>query len=293
VSELLSREDWTRLERLVLCARSAATAPLPGRRTGAHRGYSVEFHDYRAYEPGDDPRDIDWTLYGRLDRLFLRLFRAESELTAHLLLDTSASMGLGTPSKLTFASRVAAAIAYVVGSNQERVGLATFASALDRVIEPRRGRAQAGRILDALAAARAEGASDFARALRQYASVPGRRGLAIVVSDAFAPAGVRDGLAYLAWRGFDVTLLHVVSDEELTPDLDDAVELRDVEGGAASLTVDGAALETYRRALAEYLQGLERFCASQRILYIRASSAMAFDDVVAHGLRAGMWMPRN
>ena len=291
--ELLSRDDWQRLERLVLCARTAATAPLPGRRTGAHRGYSVEFHDYRAYEPGDDPRDIDWTLYGRLDRLFLRLFRAESELTAHLLVDTSASMGLGAPSKLVFASRLAAAVAYVVASNHERVGLATFGPGLGRVIEPRRGRAQAGRILDALAGTVAGGGSDVARSLQQYASVPGRRGLAIVISDAFPPDGMQEGLAYLAWRGFEVTLLHVVSDEELTPELDDPVELHDVEGGGTALTVDGAALGAYQRALGAYLAELERFCAAHRILYLRASSSMQFDTVIAHGLRAGMWQPRG
>ncbi len=293
MTDLLSREDWQRLERLVLCSRAAATVPLPGRRTGAHRGYSVEFHDYRAYEPGDDPRDIDWTLYGRLDRLFLRLFRAESELTAHLLVDTSGSMGLGRPDKLTFAARLAAAVAYVVASSQERVGLAAFTSGLDLVIEPRRGRAQAGRILDALGGLRAGGASDFMRSLQQYGGAPNRRGLAIVISDAFAPDGVREGLAYLAYRGFEVTLLHVLSDDELEPDLDDVVELTDIEGRGAPLTADPFAAVAYRQALATYLGDLERFCASQRIVYLRAASSMAFDAVVAHGLRAGMWQPRG
>lgn len=292
MADLLTRDDWQRLERLIVSVRAATASPLPGRRSGTHRGYSVEFHDYRAYEPGDDPRDIDWTLYGRLDKLFLRLFRAESELTAHVLVDTSASMRCGAADKLTFASRVAAAIAYVVASNQERVGLATFADGLRQVIEPRRGRAQAGRILQALSGVRGEGPSNFTRSLQQYANLPNRRGLAIVITDAFAAEGVEAGLAYLAYRGFEVTLLHVVADEELKPQLDDVCELVDLEAGGMPLTADGSAVAAYRRALEAFTAQLEAFCVARQILYLRAPSSTPFEAFVAQGLRGGMWQPR-
>jgi uncharacterized protein (DUF58 family) len=292
VQELLSRDDWRRLERLVLSSRAAANSPQPGRRRGAHRGYSVEFHDYRQYEPGDDPRDIDWTLYGRLDRLFLRLFRAESELTAHLLVDTSASMGTGLPAKLTFAAKVAAAIAYVVASNEERVGLATFGGALTHVIEPQRGRAHAGRILRTLAGVTSAGASDFTRSLQQYANLPDRRGMAIVITDAFSPAGVEQGLAYLAYRGFEVALLHVLADEELAPDVDDVVELSDVEEAGGPLVADVATVAAYRRELQAFTDRLEQFCAARRMLYLRSTSSATFDGFVAHALGGGLWEPR-
>jgi len=292
VPELLSRDDWRRLERLVLASRAAAASPLPGRRVGAHRGYSVEFHDYRPYEPGDDPRDIDWTLYGRLDRLFLRLFRAESELTVHVLVDASASMGTGRDSKLAFASKVAAALAYVVAANQERVGLAVFAGDLRQVIAPGRGRVHAGRIVRALGALEAGGASDFNRSLRQYANLPNHRGLAIVITDAFAPAGIEEGLAYLVYRGFEVMLLHVLADEELAPVLHEPVELVDVESGGAPIAADAATVAAYRKELDAFIRGLEGFCAPRRILYLRASSSSTFDEFAAQAMRGGIWEPR-
>lgn len=293
MADLLTRDDWRRLERLVLSARHAAASPLPGRRPGLHRGYSVEFHDYRAYEPGDDPRDIDWTIYGRLDRLFLRLFRAESELTAHVLLDTSGSMRVGAADKFTFARKVAAAISYVVASNQERVGLASFASRLTHVVPPQRGRGQAARILQLLGGLRAEGGSDPSRALLQYGNLPQRRGLAIVITDGFAPDGCEKGLAYLAYRGFEVTLVHVLADEERAPAIADVVELVDIEGeGGAPLTIDASALGAYQRQLEAFTSQLERFCLARGIVYIPAVSSMPFDVLVEQGLRAGMWQPR-
>lgn len=299
MSEILSPAFLARLERLTLAARASVVSGRPGPRRAVARGDSIEFDDYRAYHPGDDLRHIDWTIYARLGKRFLRLFRAEAELTVHILLDTSRSMafpstgsGQEAADKLQYAIRAAATVAYVGLVNGDRVGLATFADGLLCVLPPRRGKPQLSHVFEALARASAEGSSRITPSLMDYANAAPRTGLALVISDAFAPDGCRDGLRYLAYRQFDVTLLHVLADEELDPPIEEDAEVVDLEDAArAPLPVDAGTLQAYRRVMADYASGLESFCAAEHIGYIRGRTSAPFDDLILRLVRAGLLRP--
>jgi uncharacterized protein (DUF58 family) len=171
--------------------------------------------------------------------------------------------------------------------------LARFGAGLTSVIPPRRGRAQAARIVEMLQAVRPGGASDFTHSLREYANLPDRRGLAIVITDGFSPSGCDESLAYLVWRGFEVVLVHVLAEEELSPDFGGVVEVVDVEDDRCSpVIVDNATVAVYRHRVEEFTRRLDAFCAARGILYLKAVSSTPFHEVVAQGLRAGLWERR-
>ena len=180
----------------------------------------LEFADHRRYQPGDDFRYVDWNVYSRLDRLFLKVFAAEEDLTIHLLVDTSRSMQEGQPSKIDFARRVAAALGYIGLNSLDRVGVVSFADELGRPRPPQRGRQQIVTMLRYFEALGCGGGTNLNRVLRTYArqtqSLPARGGLAIVISDLFDPQGYAGGLDALAYAGFDALVIQVVAESEST-----------------------------------------------------------------------------
>lgn len=301
MTDLLSPDFVSHLERLSLAAKASFSSRLPGPRLGLARGDSIEFDDYREYHPGDDLRHVDWTIYARLGRLFLRLFRTESSLTVHLIVDTSASMAFASHDttrpgratcKLDHAARLAAALAYVGIRNGDRVGLATFAGGLGRVLPPHRGKPQLLQLFEALGSATPAGASLINTSLRQYAEAADRTGVAVVLTDAFAPEGCQEGLRYLAWKQFDVTLVHVLDPAELEPRLDDDTELVDLEeDGRGPIRVDASVLEAYRQRVREFTAALEAFCATEHVGYIPALTSASFDDLVIRCVQAGLLRP--
>lgn len=290
MTELLSSSEWRRIERFEIGPRLSASSARDGRRSSPHRGAGMEFHEYRAYEIGDDVRDIDWGVYGRLDRLVVKRFRAEGQMSVHVLLDVSASMAFGEHDKLVFARRAAAAVARVAGNGHEPVGLTLVSDRLRHVLPPRRGRAQVARVLEHLAAASADGQSELTRGLTTYADMARSRGLAVVITDGFTPDGAREGLAYLGHKGFQVALIHVVADEELSPRLADAMELRDTEDpDEPPVAVNAAVIHAYRARVAAFVGDLEAFCLVRGFPYLPARSSMEFDAFVAAGIRCGLW----
>ncbi len=274
----------------MLASRAATSSPLPGRRPGRGKGFSVEFADYRNYCPGDDLRHVDWNVYRRMGKLFVRLFRAESELTLHVLVDTSRSMGFGEADKLEFARRVAAALAFVGVASLDRVSLATFSDRLHTVIPSRRGRPHLFHIFEALEETQPSGHSDLNQALRQYADHSRTSGLAVVLSDCFDPRGLEEGLRYLAYKRFEVSLIHVMAAEEIEPRIEPGAELRDLEDeDGPPILVDDGSVEAYRRRFDKFRRSLESFCMSNDIQYVPAVSSASFDDWVSEFLRRGIW----
>src|SRR5574342_1177667 len=159
--DMLSADFLTQLERLSLLSRRSFRGRVKGERRSPRKGISVEFSDFRPYGVGDDLRYVDWNVYARLDRLYLKLFVDEEDLCLHLLVDGSASMGFGQPSKLDHALKVAAALGYIGLNNLERVALAHFAGGLARTLRPRRGRGQILPLLDFLATVQAAGGTNL------------------------------------------------------------------------------------------------------------------------------------
>jgi uncharacterized protein (DUF58 family) len=284
---MLSADEAGQLDRLAIAAGTAA--PAAGPKIIKARGQSVEFHDFRGYQPGDDPRSIDWTVHARLRQLVVRIFRAEGHVPVHLLVDTSASMGAGIPSKLAATAKAAAALAYIAVRRRDPVGLATFDNAIDAHIAPSGGRTQLFRIFDALKTVEARGPSSLDRALTRYGAAVRGPGLAVVMSDFFDTGLTLDGVRYLLSRGLRVALVQILANEELDPHIDDDVEIVDLEDTSAPpILVTRGALEAYHAHMRRASADLHAFAASRSLPFVRLVSSGGFGALVTECSDAGL-----
>ncbi len=276
------------LETLSVVSRRRVRGQQRGERRSIVRGRGIEFDDYRAYQPGDDYRYIDWNIVSRLDRLFVKLFSEEEDLDVHLLLDTSRSMSAGTPSKLTLAMRLAAAIGYIGLANLDRVAVTAFTSAPGPSLGRLRGRPRAFDLLQFLGALRPGGGTHMELALRHHLATAARRGLLIVLSDLLDPHGYEGGLLAACQRRFQTFVIHVMADEEVLPRLTGEVRLVDVETGhVLELTIDADARAAYTRARDSFFHEVERFCFRYGIDYLRTTSSVPLEDLILRYLRQG------
>lgn len=283
---LLDTGTLRRLERLQIISNRTHGAASHGGRRSKQRGTSIEFADYREYTRGDDLRQIDWNVYGRSERLFVKLREDEESLTVHLLLDCSASMDFGVHNKHAYAQRLAAALGYVALTSQDRVEAAGFSDKLTSHLPAVHGKGQAMRLFSFLADLRPSGATDLRSTLRAYASMHRRSGLAILISDLLNPGGLA-GLAALLDRGYEAVLLHVLDPLELDPAAAGEVELFDREGGdKLRLTLDETIVEAYRRRMNSWIAEMETFCSKRLVRYQTVSTATPLEDLVFRHLRA-------
>ena len=282
-------EFLAQLERLSLLSRRSFRGSIKGERRSPRRGHSVEFADYRAYGHGDDLRYVDWNIYGRLERLHVKLFVDEEDLCLHLVVDASSSMEFGAPSKLDYAVRVAAALGFVGLANHERVGVGVLRERVAEGWPPTRGRAQILPVMNFLADVRPAGMTRLDEGLANYAMRAREPGLVVVVSDFLDPAGFERGVRALLERRFDVHLVHVLDPEEMNPTLGGDLRLIDSEtGDVRDLTADGEALRGYRDRLRAFLERVEGFCRAQEIGYHRVTTDTPVEAFVVAQLRGRM-----
>src|SRR5918999_1653640 len=219
------------LERLMLVTRSAVHGGMKGVRRSVKRGQSVEFTDYRDYALGDDLRALDWNVFARLERLYIKLFVEEEDVTVHVLLDASASMDTGSPNKLIFGKRAAAALAYVGLASYDRVVVTVVQGRVARRFPAVRGTGRVFQVLADLSGVRAvSGSTDLAAAARHYAAQLTQRGPLILISDLF-DANVERAISELAGTRCNVAVLHTLSTDELDPPLEGDLRLVDRETG--------------------------------------------------------------
>jgi uncharacterized protein (DUF58 family) len=287
---VLTAQEVLVLERMSFGTFGASTSPhASGSRSARARGFGLEFRDFRRYQPGDDPRHIDWTIQARLRQLVVREFRADGHLRVHVIVDASTSMAAGTPDKLSCARKLAALLSYVAARRGDALGVATFDTTVREVLEPAAGSVQWRRVLDTLQSVGAAGASATNRALTDYGSMMPGPGLAVVISDFFDEQGALEGLQYLAHRRLMPAVIQVVAPEELHPDIDDEAELVDVERpGAPGVVVDRHAVDRYKERLARHANELAEFCASHDMAWARVSSSMTFAELLRACIDAGL-----
>jgi len=282
-----------RLESLVLTIRRSARMSaglLRANRASKRVGAGLEFADHRDYAAGDDLRYLDWNLYGRLGRLALRLFQEEEDLLVEVLVDASASMGVGNPPKLDLALQIGAALAYVGLANLDRVALSPLGDDAAPALPPARGKGAILPILRFLDGVRAGGRVGLAAAVRAFLSRRRRRrrGLAIVISDFYDPAGHRAALDLLRHHRLEVVAIQVSAPQELAPEVHGDVELRDIETGESrELTVSPSVLAAYRRRHQTLLRDLEGYCRERAIPCYTVVSDQPFDAAVLRMFRAG------
>ncbi len=288
-----------KLERLHLLSRRAFNGQSKAGRRSRKLGSSLEFADYRNYSPGDDPRSIDWNIYGRLDKLFLKLFEEEEDLQIYLLLDVSASMRWtasdprsdkpARQSKLELARRVAATLAYIGLVNLDRVDLQFFAEKPGISLGSGRGKSYFHQVLGYLDRPPSDdGPTNLSRSLRAFGQRTRQRGLVIILSDFFDPLGFEDGLGYLLHQGHELQLIQTLDPAELSPGLLGDLRLTDAETSQVyEVTVNDSLRRAYEREMQTFLTGLTTFCARRAIGLRRAMTDASFEDFIVRTLRDG------
>jgi uncharacterized protein (DUF58 family) len=283
---LLDPQFLARLEQLELVSRKIFLGRMKGERRSKRKGQSVEFADYRNYVIGDDLRFLDWNLFARLDRLFIRLFMEEEDLHVYILIDNSLSMDFGSPTKLHFAKQVAAALGFIGLVNMDRVVVEVFNNRLTQSLPPIRGRRSLWRLMDFLQKLEPAGPSDLARALRSFSIKCSGKGICILLSDFMDKGGYQEALRYLVARQLDIYVIQILSQEEIDPEIVGDLKLVDVEDeDVAEITVSGPLLKRYKQNLAAYRAAISEFCTRRGVSYLFTSNQVPFDRLVLSYLR--------
>ena len=284
--DILDEEFLRKIEQLRLVSRKVIVGRIRGERLTRKRGQSVEFADYRNYAAGDDLRFLDWNLYARLDKLFLKLFLEEEDLHVYVVVDASRSMGFGAPSKLDYARKVAAALSYIALANYDRVVLAAVSDGRARSVGPFRGKYRMLRVLDFLSSLEAGGPTALAPACRQFAAQHRRPGVVVLLSDFLDKEGYESALRYFLAANQDVFVLHVLAREEIEPELAGDFKLVDVEDDdATDVTISRPLLKAYRRTVEAFVQSLKTYAGRRGMNYLLAPTTLPFDSLILDYLR--------
>lgn len=280
-----------KLEQLSLLVRRLYLGQQRGERRAQRFGPGLEFADFRCYAPGDDVRHIDWNAYLRLDRLFLRLFEQDEDLSIFIFLDASRSMGFGHPSKLDFGKRLAAAFAYIGLANLDSANLMLYRGGLDqRTPVALRGKQQILTVFSLLSGLEASGNTRLDEAVRCFLRQRPRRGLAIIISDLFDPSW-SPACRLLIEKQFSLFVFQVYAREEAAPEIAGELELFDSEDGSRlELSVSPLLLDEYRREFESYSNQIEGFCRRFGAGYLRAASDELFEELVLNTLRTRGWL---
>jgi uncharacterized protein (DUF58 family) len=273
VSSLLDPSFTRELEalrrRLSIRARSGGG----GERIAGRRGSSAEFLEHRPYAPGDDLRRVDWLAFARTGEPVLKLFRAEEDAVVRLVVDASASLDSGEPTKLAVAKRLAAAIGYMALASSERAQVVVAGDGLVRVNEPLRGRGSLARLLREIDVAGSERGTDLASAIDGTVLRASRPGMLVVLSDYFDPGPFEGALARAASAGHDVAMVQVLCPEELDPPWDGDLALEDAETHEVlDVTLDDLARDAYLRRLHGLFGSLRAAAKRLRASYVLANT---------------------
>lgn len=284
-TEKYLRPDVIRqVSRLDLRARFIVEGFLSGLHASPYQGFSVEFSEHRKYTAGDDLKDLDWTVYAKTDKHYIKKFEAETNLTGFLVMDLSASMGYTYRQELTkfeYAICLAAALGYLMIHQQDPVGLVTFDSAIRTSLPPRSKRTQLGSILALLSGLKPTGATDVARCLHQLTALIRGKGLVMVFSDLLTdPVPVMRSLHHLRHRGHEIILFHILDEAEVRFPFEGVIEFEDVEAGDL-LTLDARGMrDDYLRSLTEFQEYYRRECARAGIDYVAMDTSVGFDKAL-------------
>jgi uncharacterized protein (DUF58 family) len=274
------------LERLQMLMKAPVRGGLKGGRRSVKRGQSVEFADFREYSIGDDLRQLDWNVLARLEKLFVKLYVEEEDVTIHFLVDASGSMAAGDPPKLQFAKRAAAALGYIGLASEDRVEITSLGGRTARRQLALRGSGRVLRLLAALSGVEvASGETDLVAAARHAGAQLRGRGVIVLISDLLDP-GAERVIRELAATGSELIVLHVLSPDEIDPRLEGDMRLVDSESGTGiDVTVDLATLDGYKARLAAWRAGLGDLAAKRQATYVPLSTDVPLADLVFAELR--------
>lgn len=285
-SSLLDPAFMARLDQLDVLSRKLLMGKMKGERRSKRRGQSVEFADYRNYTIGDDLRFIDWNIYGRLDKLFLKLFLEEEDLALYILLDISKSSDFGEPNKTLYMKKVAASLAYIGLVNYNRVAVVGLSDRLVAETGAMRGRRNVSRMIDFIQKLEPTGSSNMAAACKRFALAHRTKGVCVVLSDFFDKGGFESGLRYVAGGKYDLFAVQILSPQEIDPDLQGDLKLRDMEDDdLAEVSITQPLIKKYKANLNAYCLSLKDYVTKRGGTYLFSSTAVPFDTLVLNYLR--------
>ena len=281
-ADYLKPEVIQQVARLDLKARFMVEGFISGLHASPYHGFSVEFSEHRKYVPGDDLKHIDWGVYGRTDRFYVRKYEAETTVDAHLIIDVSASMAYGQPvSKFDYAIYLAAALSYLMLNQRDRVGLALVARGVEAFIEPRCKRDHLRNILSMLTAAGPSGETDLPASLAEASRLIRHKGIVIVMSDFLCDLdALMGGLARIAFRGHDVILFHILDAAERNFPFRTLGRFRDPETGAEVVADASSARALYLRHLRGFLDALKDKTEQANMDYYLMDTSVSFDQAL-------------
>ncbi len=286
--QYLKPEVIRRVARLDLRARFIVEGFLTGLHASPFQGFSVEFSEHRRYTQGDDPKDIDWLVYAKTDRYYVKKYQAETNLSGYLLMDLSASMGYTYRQELTkfdYGVCLAAALAYLMIHQQDPVGLITFDEKLRTSLAPKSKRTQLGTILSVLAKAQPSGTTDLAGNLQRIAAMVRHKSLMMIFSDLLCePEPVIQALHRLRHGGHDVILFHILDEAEVRFPFEGLVQFEDPESND-SLTLDAAGMRSdYLEAVRELRDLYAREARKTGVDYVPLDTSQPFDRALVEYL---------
>ena len=286
----LRPEVINQVARLDLRAKFIVEGFLAGLHASPYHGFSVEFSEHRRYVPGDDIRDIDWGVYARTDKYYLRKYEAETNVTGYLVMDLSASMAYTYRQQLTkfeYAICLAAALGYLMIHQQDPVGLIAFDTGIRAALPPHSKRTQLGNILALLAGLKPSGQTDVAKCLHQVAAMVRSKGLVMLFSDLLTdPEPVMQSLHHLRHRGHEIIVFHILDEAEVHFPFEGVIEFRDVEE-ERQLTLDAKGMRgDYLQAVAEFRERYKSDCARANIDYVAIDTSVSFDKALLEYLQS-------
>jgi uncharacterized protein (DUF58 family) len=282
--EFLDPHVLARLKRLQIYARGLVEGTFAGIHKSPHRGSSVEFSQYRKYEPGDDPKKVDWTVYARTDRFYVKEFEAETNLRCYLMIDASGSMGYGAEhgSKIDYARRMAATLAQLLIQQGDAVGLQCFSERVLSDVPPRSHAKHLHFMFDVLQDLKPHGTTDLVKVLHDLAEKIRRRAMVIVFSDLFTEvAPLLDCFQHLRHRKHDVAVFHLLDQTELDFEFSRPIRFLDMESSFSLVSEPAMIRNEYLRAVDEYMGEMRQGCTEFGVDYRTVSLAESYEDVLA------------
>lgn len=285
--ELLDPALMSRLDALEVLTHRVFRGQQKGERRSRKKGQSVEFADYRDYVRGDDTRFIDWNIFARLERLFVKLFLEEEDLAFYLIVDVSKSMDFGKPlTKFAYAQKLAAALGYVALKNQDKVGVTAFSTRGRDVLRPARGKGQLPKLLNQVAALEIDEKTSLQEGIRDFVLRNTQPGIVILITDFLDERGYEEALKLFFLRNYEVYCVHVLSPEERNPEHVGHLELIDAESGEAQeISITEMLLKQYRQTLETYCAGIRDWCISRGMSYIATTTDEPMDVMLLNYLR--------
>lgn len=288
VEKYLRPEVIRQISRLDLRAQFIVKGFLQGLHASPFQGFSVEFSEHRKYTPGDDPSDIDWLVYAKTDKYYIKKFEAETNITGYLVMDLSRSMGYTYRQELTkfeYGICLAAALCYLMVHQQDPVGLITFDEQIRQSLPARSKRTQIGQVLSLLANLKPTGKTNIAKSLHQMAAMLKHRSLVMLFSDLFAePEGVLQSLRRLRHGGHDVILFHILDEAEVQFPFEGVVEFEEPET-SDKIQVDANDFRAdYQRQVRKFCEEYRRHCFQSGIDYVGLDTSMQFDKALTEYL---------